>query len=154
MFLTFDGPLQARQSFVPLTGDAIETATRLMELVRLELPQSLAANANVADQTGPGKNVQVFGDRLPRNLDAIAQARDGQGPAGAEAGYQMQPGSVAKRCEYKYRVRQGSEVRASALGTLGGGVAGVSVCLGNASACASGGPARAMAGAGTATGGS
>jgi hypothetical protein len=104
MLLTFDGQLQAAESIVPLTGDAIETAARFLDLPGLDLPQALASHAEVANEAGTGEDVQVLGDRLPRDVGTVGEPSDGEWPACAQAGHQIEPGFVAEGREDQRRV--------------------------------------------------
>ena len=89
MFLTFNGQLETSERLVPLAGDPVETTARRVELPRLDFPQPLAADTNVADETGSRQDVEMLGDRLARDLGAGGQAGDGQGAAGAQARQQV-----------------------------------------------------------------
>ena len=76
--VVLDQRLQAAYGVVPLGGDAIEIASGLLDSPRFELPDAFAAAAPIAHQPGIGQCVQVLGNGLPRDIGAVAKARDRQ----------------------------------------------------------------------------
>src|SRR5438046_6850275 len=82
--LPFDVSLQPAQGIVPESRDSIEVQARVGKPLRLDLPDALASAPVPPDQTGPGKDVQVFRDRLARHRGLRAQASDRFRPARGE----------------------------------------------------------------------
>lgn len=100
----FDEGLEAVQRRVPLLGQALQVGVGVLEALGLEGPDALAALAAALHQPRFGQHFQVLGDGLARNLEAAAQAREGRGPAGAEAHQQAQAGRIPQRREERRRV--------------------------------------------------
>src|SRR6266700_305428 len=72
----FHQSAQARKRPVPLIRDFIQVAASLREPPGLELPDTLAAGAAAAHQSGSLECVPVFGDGLTRNGGALRQPHD------------------------------------------------------------------------------
>jgi hypothetical protein len=96
----FDKGLQSRQRIVPLTGDAIEGAARLVDRLRLELEELFASLSNASDEAGVLEDAKMLGDRLPREGGAFGQARDRTPRAAAELSQEREPCLVTERGEY------------------------------------------------------
>jgi len=109
-----DRELQARQGVIPLAGNPLQATAGRLDLPGLHLPEPLAADTNVTDQAGAGQDVQMLGDGLARDVGAVGEPRNGQRPAGAQAGHQGEPGLVA----------QGGENRGRAPDAVAVGIAG------------------------------
>ena len=92
-----DEPPQAAESFVPPLGDLVERAARFVEPLRLQLPDTLPPAANVADETGAGKDIQVLGDGLTRDGGAGREKCDRLWAACAEPIDEREPRLVAER---------------------------------------------------------
>lgn len=95
MFLTFHGPLQTLQCLVPLAGNPIKAATRLLELARLDFPEALAAYADVTDETDSREDVEVFCDRLSCDVGACRQACGGQWASRRETRHEVEARSIS-----------------------------------------------------------
>src|ERR1700737_659 len=81
--LLFDVRLQPRQRIVPLLGYLIEIIPNLLDRPRLELEQALAPDTYVAHHPRIRQHAEVLCHRLPRQIGACGQARDGMWLAAA-----------------------------------------------------------------------
>src|SRR5882724_8088770 len=73
----FDVQLQPRQRVVPLPGYLIEIIPNLLDRMRFELKQALAPDAHAAHNSHIRQDPQVLCHRLPRQIGARGQTRDG-----------------------------------------------------------------------------
>jgi hypothetical protein len=99
--------LQTIERPVPLDRDLIQVAARLFQAGWIQGPDAFAPVAGVVDKACAGKDAQVLGDCLSRDVGSGCQPGDGERAAGAELGDKRQPGCIAK-CR---KDRQDTEVR-------------------------------------------
>lgn len=104
--VTLDVGSQPLERLVPLTRDRFEELTRVGQPNGLELPYAFAPFADVPEQAGAGKDLQMLADRLPRNAGSVGEIRDRQRPFGAQALHEAQPTFIAEREEQPRFVAQ------------------------------------------------
>src|SRR5258708_25349165 len=84
--LVFDERLQPRQRVVPLLGYVIEIFPSVLDRLRLKLEQAFAPDADATHDACVRQDSQVFRHRLPREIGAYGQTRNGLRFAMAEIG--------------------------------------------------------------------
>jgi hypothetical protein len=72
----FDERLQARERFIPLSGNPVERTAGSVERLGLQLEKNFAPPAHAADQARALKGSQVLGDRLAGEPRPGRQVRD------------------------------------------------------------------------------
>ena len=75
--LFFDVRLQPRQCIVPLLGYLIQIIPYFLDRLRFELKQAFAPDAYTAHHAGIGQHAEVLCHRLPRQIGARGQTRNG-----------------------------------------------------------------------------
>src|ERR1700730_15327933 len=75
--LVFDVRLQPRQRVVPLLRYLIEIVPNLLDRPRFELKQTFAPDAYTAHHSRLRQDAEVLCYRLPRQIGARGQTRDG-----------------------------------------------------------------------------
>jgi hypothetical protein len=77
-----------------------------MQLSRLEFPKPFTPNFHIANESRCREYIEMFGDRLPRNVRPRRQLRDGHCPAHTQDGDEPQAHLIAERGEYRRAIVQ------------------------------------------------
>jgi hypothetical protein len=104
LFLCFDEGAEAPKRFIPLRGDLVQITANFSKPLGPQFPDTLAAGAAAAHQSGALKGAQVLRDGLTRDLRTLSQAYDRQRAAIAQSGDYSQPRCIAERGENRRRV--------------------------------------------------
>jgi len=91
--------LESTERIVPTPGNRLEALTSFLKPPCFELPDTLPTAPNVPDQAGFSEHMKMFRNGLASDGGARGETCDGHGTAGAEPGYQREPGFVAESCE-------------------------------------------------------
>lgn len=84
--LFFDERFEAAEGPVPLGGYAVEVIAKVVDGLRVELEQPVAAGADATNNSGTFKDAQVLGDGLAREMRAAGELGDRAGSATSEFG--------------------------------------------------------------------
>jgi len=95
--IAFHGKFESRKRMIPLLANEFQRPTRLLQLRRLELPQALPPNLDIAHQSRSRQYPQVLRDGLPRNVRPERQVRDGHGAAHTQGGDEPKSRLIAQR---------------------------------------------------------
>ena len=102
----FQVRLQPAQSIVPTPRNNLETALRFAQPGRIQRPHMLPPRAFAVDDRGAGEELQMFRDRLPRDVEALGQLGDRSRPALGQPPQQGEPRLISQCRKQKRGFRQ------------------------------------------------